>query len=992
MPGIIPYQNAAKEIQYPQRVTNKIRAAFILGDTPNDAEGAWLGYFRYQDPTVLKENTLTFPSINCFIPYKDKIVPRLGSQLLGQPYTPTHNWPIVGNKKRFATMGGYEVEVRVTQTDDMNLLDVIEVFYPNPATGIAQWYPITQNPNPFPTGPHRYYFDDWFDTNLNPARSFNLSRLIWVNGLTNIFSWTGGIAPIVSIVPNTSISTTTGVTWASLGFPDASISGFNYIVINQTIYSITGGWNTDTLTLASTAGIAVKDVAFAPILSNSLPSTSEITFTPITGTFVLGETITGGTSGAIATVAEISGNSLVVSNVTGIFEVGETITGGTSTATATVITYNVSPIPVFDVCRQNKNYMYYGSWNSRKLYQSNGFSHDPTQEITNSQAVQNDLVVDQTHQYSGTGSHVYKITIDSINQQEFIPTGNGINDGTYDTAGYTQNGTENIYRVVVVADFTLVVPNGTYNVGDVVIGGTSLATARIAGTAINGSDIELGVVMISGSFVTGETITDRNNATSGTSIISFYQNWVQFYNNATLVAITSGPITATTVPIFTPGVLTLTDGLTIMFGNISGHAIGDVFQLTINRGSTVDTFSWQIDGGTPVASGVAITGANQLLNDNVTISFINTTGHTYGDSWEITVNQVVINAWVNFYYTLPVRAPGEGYIYRLPSNFWAMAPQEQEMYVNTKYGDWSLVTTTLASNLQSEAVSLQPLKQAASNKVIFPYMIGYLEDFIVFVTEDKKLAVLGRQKLLQLPQMEILSQAVQLDFDGATFEDGSMEYLEQRLYITSPHDYVMFVYDNHKENKYWQPPQVIPETGILSIVDNTLIAHSPIRNQTNQLFVSTIGDNLSNYTVRARSPYLSMGNRWGYKNSNMTFVEGYVTGAPPMAMKVYQDINGCGGIIPHPIVPVICLTPDHAPLGEGNFGSHQNGSDIFNTDSHFNEIYERYNPVLRYRFVALELECTTTNHSYSWLTFGINNVVSNTGNVSLKNQLEISRT
>ena len=34
------------------------------------------------------------------------------------------------------------------------------------------------------------------------------------------------------------------------------------------------------------------------------------------------------------------------------------------------------------------------------------------------------------------------------------------------------------------------------------------------------------------------------------------------------------------------------------------------------------------------------------------------------------------------------------------------------MYVNTTYGEWQYVTTKLAANLQTEAISLTPLKQA----------------------------------------------------------------------------------------------------------------------------------------------------------------------------------------------------------------------------------------------------------------------------------------
>lgn len=61
-----------------------------------------------------------------------------------------------------------------------------------------------------------------------------------------------------------------------------------------------------------------------------------IGFTPTAGVILVNETITGGTSGATATVTSNQDNRLLVSNVTGTFVVGETITGSISAATGTI--------------------------------------------------------------------------------------------------------------------------------------------------------------------------------------------------------------------------------------------------------------------------------------------------------------------------------------------------------------------------------------------------------------------------------------------------------------------------------------------------------------------------------------------------------------------------------------------------------------------------------------------------------------------------------
>lgn len=60
-----------------------------------------------------------------------------------------------------------------------------------------------------------------------------------------------------------------------------------------------------------------------------------ITLTGVTGTFQTDEIITGGTSGATATIVSIDGTKLLIRDITGTFQVSETITGGTSSATGT---------------------------------------------------------------------------------------------------------------------------------------------------------------------------------------------------------------------------------------------------------------------------------------------------------------------------------------------------------------------------------------------------------------------------------------------------------------------------------------------------------------------------------------------------------------------------------------------------------------------------------------------------------------------------------
>lgn len=680
------------------------------------------------------------------------------------------------------------MEVRITRTDN-GLGDLIEVLLKNPLTNIYQWYPITERANPLEQGTaDRYYMDSYFYANLEPNFNQRNSRLVWVNGSKTIFSWRGGVAPIVSMVPGVSLTTTPGTSWAALGMgvpSDLIPAGeTQYVVVKGRKYEINSSWDTDTILLSDTEGIEVGDYATAYIAPADAPGVL------IPDTNVLPDTY-----------------------------------------------------PNIDFCRQNKNYMFYGSFASRQLFMSNNFDRLPTETSvflsTTPSFTINDLILSSVPTFNGTGTVIFTVSI--------------VTAGTPDTI---------------------------------------------------------------------KVITTKNGV-----------------NYATTITIDGdGNITANSA----------VGHITFKFANSTGHNVGDTWKITATQG--IGTFFNLIPPG----------------------------------------DEKNPPAWANFFYSLP-RVPGQGYIFFLPANFWTMEPQEGDMYVSDQYGQWSIVSTQIAADLQSETISFNSLKQVSAAKAIFPYMVGHMENYLVFVTENKNLEFIGREEFLELPQMNYLSQPVAKDFIAATFEKGSIEYFDKKLFITSPKESAMLVYDNQDGNKYWQPPQIYSENGILSIVDNTLISHSNLRNQTFNLFTGKSDDGGA-FTVVMRTAYLSFGERWRMKNSNKSFLEGYMAGLPPLVFKAIQGVNGCAGVFPHEVKPIYCLGKDTAPIGEGNLGAHPLGSDVPGNElNHFNEIFPKYNPILQYYFIAFQLECATKNHTYEVLSMGVNAVESNTGNNSLIPEEEISQ-
>lgn len=1035
-----------------------------MQDSPYKPALNWVGYFHKRDKTMLPNNVLTYPSKNCFIPNGDKVVPRSGSHLFGQSYVVSYsnltgtflpheeitssdtaatgliwfmdgssilnisnvnktfnvgvtiiggtsgatatvvsftliaeNFGVNGHKKKFKTVGGIEMEVKTFRTSDARN-DVVQVQFED------QFVTITEDPNPIPAGQHETYFDSWSETNLDPALSKNLNRLVWVNGYQDqstkkgaVYSWTGGIVRVVSLT-GTTLSITTGTSWRSLGFTENATGGA-VIVVNETSYTLSNpsDLDTDTIDVTNTAGISIGDIA------------------------------------------------------------------------SSQIEVDIVDLP-FDMCRAIQGYMFYGNWRYQDWYMSNAFDRLATGLITASQAFQNDLILPSTSVFTGTGSHVYVVTIDSTTPGDDTQTFTGTGSGTskFVTSGYTGIG-NNEYQIRVISDTAFTPPAGatSFIVGENLVGQTSGAIFKIVFGADNAGGA-IGTQYVSGSPQIGETY--KASQTLGTVTLNSYTsiNSVQIYKNGVQKTGITGMINGgpgypagnTILQFGTIGSQILTpaqlDGLDFVTTQIGGDKVGDHYDLKIQT-EKADTFQWSFDGvvqqtfvpispatavinygtlvgtfqlgekvtggtsgafgfvgsdngtimnlygvvgtfvptetitgttsgATAIITTVTQTSSSQALSQGVEIQFASSTGHNVGDTWTITVDQAIDRAWKDFYYTVPVRKPGEGFKFRLPSTFWTMDTQENSMYVNTAYGEWSYFTSTLSSDLQSETISLTPLKQSGSNKVLYPYLTGHMENDLVYITDQKTLDNIGRKVFLELPQVGYLSKEVQDDFDAASFIGGSFEYLNKQLFVTSPKEGTMFCLDNSNTPAYWQPPQEIPENALLTVIGNQLATHSSIRNITNMLFDKNYsnGDNGTSYEVEAIKGDYDYGDRWNMKNANQTYFEGRMRGKPPLTLTVYQDADGCGGIKPHPIKPVYCRPGDRAPFGEGSHGSHPFGSDDGAKTDYVRETYPDLGTIEFY-FASLGITCNSISQDWELLSMGLNIIQSTKGNNVWKN-------
>lgn len=116
--------------------------------------------------------------------------------------------------------------------------------------------------------------------------------------------------------------------------------------------------------------------------------------------------------------------------------------------------------------------------------------------------------------------------------------------------------------------------------------------------------------------------------------------------DVSLIDVFDGPIMGIGPTTFTgggPG--SLTDMFTV--GTFSGAVVTN-YAVEIDTIGATDTFKWSDDGGaTWDATGVAITGSNQVLNNGVYVLFRHETGHAVGNRWDFDGIPITKKSYMN---------------------------------------------------------------------------------------------------------------------------------------------------------------------------------------------------------------------------------------------------------------------------------------------------------------------------------------------------------
>lgn len=357
-------------------------------------------------------------------------------------------------------------------------------------------------------------------------------------------------------------------------------------------------------------------------------------------------------------------------------------------------------------------------------------------------------------------------------------------------------------------------------------------------------------------------------------------------------------------------------------------------EATYTGGETTDTLTgvsddltaYTITAGQPVLQSVRVTSNKPASATTFTNDIIRTFR-----------NQVIIGSYNNqdvyvsnvgdftdYTFSSP-RLPGEGASITLDAPpVDIIVPNDGQtldsFYVTAGNDFWFQVTFVLSSDLTNENLEIQPLKTATGQAANNQGAVGFIKNYIAFVSKEPTFDFLGRLQDIDTTQAKPISDRIKTDFDSYDFTDCHVKYYRNNIYIALPVESLVLVYNFEKG--FWEPPWDLP-AGRLAVIGNELIMHSNSTPSSYKLFQG-YNDNGNPINAVARFSYMSFGERMKYKNYTMAMAEGYITSSTQIEATVLQDFQGVGGeptyVVDGTNGTILFSNPEGSALGKNAHG------------------------------------------------------------------------
>ena len=348
-----------------------------------------------------------------------------------------------------------------------------------------------------------------------------------------------------------------------------------------------------------------------------------------------------------------------------------------------------------------------------------------------------------------------------------------------------------------------------------------------------------------------------------------------------------------------------------------------------------------------------------------------------------------VDDYTDYTFSSP-RIVGEGALFTLDSTLTALVPQEGVMYMSAGKDYWYSTVLALSDDLVNESASVERLKTANGQAAISQSAVGFIKNYVAFISNEPTLDILGRIENIDTEQSKPLSDPIKPDFDDMDFTDAHVKYYKSNLYITVPNESKLYVYNVAKG--FWESPWILPARR-LAVYNGELYIHSNGTNETYKLFqgysdYSSADDISLPINAIARFNYMNHGTRASKKGHSEWYTEGYISPNTELSLELFYEYGGSGDTVKKTIDGDITKKIIFRPTDDWSLGKHKLGDGKLGGDgdedasSKFRIIHEM--PLTYYFEIQPQYSSYAVDNYWEVLAYGSNAQAANDDRSEIK--------
>lgn len=321
----------------------------------------------------------------------------------------------------------------------------------------------------------------------------------------------------------------------------------------------------------------------------------------------------------------------------------------------------------------------------------------------------------------------------------------------------------------------------------------------------------------------------------------------------------------------------------------------------------------------------------------------------------------------------------------------------ESAYIGAGVSSWYELTPNTTSPELSGAVYTKVTKFSGAGLTAplgFNFVTTLGED-IIFIDQKNQLRTLGFYRNIDTQKSPSLSLAVRQELEQEDFTGGTLEAIDEFVYIVAPISGKTYIYEirddvdevgNITSKRHWQPFQTWSIVR-LSIVNGVVHGYSAETPQLYQLWdtelwvdETSVAAVYASYVSRARLAYQQIGERDNLGSFDKVFYEGYILPGSDLTANTYYDYQGSTKITQADLGSIL-LTPvlfgrDNVNLiGDSIIGAELIGGGL--TDENYPNPMPKFRAIVDTRVDAcfeFSLELVSENAGSRWeiLALGAN--------------------